>query len=738
MRTIGKIFILVFLLTGTFQNKLNAQNDSIVFFLFDDANNNFLYEPGIGEKPLINFCLHFQYQYNVTATGYYSGKTDNNGYFKVKNLNNLVIPASNMLSKGTAFPSDAKYNNAIFGNHMNFAYNTVHNIPLYSVFGFKKLNPGSLVISGGAGFSGGYNLFCLGKSSLYLSSGMYCRNLLDYTPSPLPVTYTVTNGSTTNIYSTTLTITWPNPTSGCNWGWSLPLPAIPELSTLGTYTFYFNGTSNSNIGINDGFPFYQQMAVLVDSCSTVTGNLTYVDCNSNCYMDGAEITSSDEVITSTNGTYSTMAIPDYNGNYNVLSPYSPTQYTLTVVPNSGLTLTCSVSPNSYYFSSAATNVTRYDKLAQTSVNNLNCYVYQNNPHSGSSVPGGSFKFDAYYGILHPAYCSSSNNAGTFYIKLDPQVQLTSLAVGTPSYTSLFPSASGDSIVWNIADLRANAVNLTGKIFSLNLFMKTSAVVNTNYCIKSGVISLYTETTLSDNIFNKCWIVGGPFDPNEKNVEPKGIGAQGIVPPTTSELTYHINFQNVGTAPAINVKIKDQLNNNIDWNSLQVIGSSAPVQTNVSGTGLVNFLFDNILLPDSTHNEPRSHGFVTYKVSLKPGLPLGTVINNYAAIYFDYNAPVLTNTTVTTLSTTVLGINELTEKGITVYPNPSKGNVIVSNPELNIQKIKVINLFGQVILEETNVKTEKYLIDLTTQAKGVYFIEINGKSDETIVKKLVLE
>lgn len=577
MRTLSKLLTLAFLIFGGITSGVKAQNDSIVFFLFDDANNNTIYEPGMGEKPLINYCLSFQYQYNVTATGYYNGRTDNTGYFKVKNLNNLVIPASNMLSKSNAFPSDAKYNNVIFANHNNFAYNTVHNIPLYSVFGFKKVNPSGLTISGGPGFSGGYNLFCIGKSTLYLSSGMYCRNLLDYIPSTQPVTYTVTNGTTTNIYTTTLTINWPNPQTQCNWGWAMPLPAIPELSTIGTYTFYYSGTSNSNIGINDGFPWNQQMAVLVDSCATITGNMTFVDCNSNCFKDGAELYASDEVITSTNGTYTTTAIPAYNGNYTILSPYSATQYSLTVTPNSGFAMTCSVNPNSYYFSNAATNVTRYDKLIQSSVNNLNCYVFQNNPYSGNSVPGGNFKFDAYYGISHPAYCSSTNNGGVFYIKLDPQVQLTSLAAGTPSYTSLFSMPSGDSIVWNMADLRLNAMNLTGKVFSLNLFMKTSAVVNTNYCIKSGVNSLYTETTLSDNVFSKCWIVGGPFDPNDKNVEPKGVGAQGIVPMTTNQLTYHINFQNVGTAPAINVKIKDQLDNSIDWNSLTILGSSFPVQ-----------------------------------------------------------------------------------------------------------------------------------------------------------------
>lgn len=737
MRTLGKLLTLAFLIFGGVKSEVKAQNDSIVFFLFNDANNNTIYEPGIGEMPLINYCLTFTYTYNINAAGYWSGTTDNSGKFKVKNLNNLVIPAQNMLSRGTGAPFDQQYNSAIFANPTNFAYNTVHNIPLYSVYGFKKSNLGALAISNTPGWSAGYTPFCIGKSGLHVMTGLYPRNYLDVTPSNEVVTYTVTNGLISNIYTNTVTVTW-TPNNSCSWGGSYLLPTPPELNTLGTYTLYYNATMNSNMGINDGFPYLQGLAVIVDSCATVTGKMTFVDCNANCYKDGAEMYTSDEVITSTNGTYTTTAIPDYNGNYTVLSPFSSTQYSLNVTPNSGFAMTCSVNPNSYYFSNAATNVTRYDKLIQGSVNNLNCYVYQNNPHSGSSVPGGNFKFDAYYGIAHPAYCTSSNNAGSFYIKLDPQVQLTSLAPGTPTYTSLFSVPTGDSIVWNIADLRLNAMNLTGKVFSLNIFMKTSAVVNTNYCIKSGVNSLYTETTLSDNVFNKCWIVGGPFDPNDKSVEPKGIGAQGIVPLTTNELTYHINFQNVGTAPAINVKIKDQLDNNIDWSSLTVMGSSFPVQTNVSGTGFVNFLFDNILLPDSNTNEPASHGFVTYKVNLKPSLTLGTVIKNYASIYFDYNAPVITNTTITTLSTTVLGINELITAEIRIYPNPSKGLFTIENPDLNIRKLKILNILGQIILEENDIINEKYIFDISNHAKGVYFIELSGHSSNSITKKLILE
>ena len=51
-----------------------------------------------------------------------------------------------------------------------------------------------------------------------------------------------------------------------------------------------------------------------------------------------------------------------------------------------------------------------------------------------------------------------------------------------------------------------------------------------------------------------------------------------------------------------------------------------------------------MLPDSNVNEPASHGFIKFRIQQKASNPTGARIENTAAIYFDYNAPVLTNTT----------------------------------------------------------------------------------------------
>ena len=59
-----------------------------------------------------------------------------------------------------------------------------------------------------------------------------------------------------------------------------------------------------------------------------------------------------------------------------------------------------------------------------------------------------------------------------------------------------------------------------------------------------------------------------------------------------------------------------------------------------------FTFPMIKLVDSIKNEPKSHGYIVYKIKAKPNVQVGDVIKNTAAIYFDYNLPIYTNTELT--------------------------------------------------------------------------------------------
>ncbi|MCI4669910.1 MAG: T9SS type A sorting domain-containing protein, partial [Bacteroidia bacterium] len=80
--------------------------------------------------------------------------------------------------------------------------------------------------------------------------------------------------------------------------------------------------------------------------------------------------------------------------------------------------------------------------------------------------------------------------------------------------------------------------------------------------------------------------------------------------------------------------------------------------------VVRFRFDPIFLPDSTTDLEGSNGFVKFGIQMMPGLPLGSTIENKAAIYFDFNAPIITNTVVHTLVEPTVCKNDMTTDSIT--------------------------------------------------------------------------
>jgi len=60
---------------------------------------------------------------------------------------------------------------------------------------------------------------------------------------------------------------------------------------------------------------------------------------------------------------------------------------------------------------------------------------------------------------------------------------------------------------------------------------------------------------------------------------------------------------------------------------------------------ITWTFTNIMLPDSTTDEPGSHGFVRFTAIPISSVPAGAYIENRASIFFDFNPAVVTNTVI---------------------------------------------------------------------------------------------
>jgi hypothetical protein len=87
------------------------------------------------------------------------------------------------------------------------------------------------------------------------------------------------------------------------------------------------------------------------------------------------------------------------------------------------------------------------------------------------------------------------------------------------------------------------------------------------------------------------------------------------------------------------------------------------------------------------------------------------------------------------TTTIASISDNTFKSkLFVYPNPTSSSFIVEGKKM--EKIEVINIEGRVI-KEIQPLSEKVVINISSESKGIYFIKVL-RSDGIIIKKIVLK
>jgi uncharacterized repeat protein (TIGR01451 family) len=236
---------------------------------------------------------------------------------------------------------------------------------------------------------------------------------------------------------------------------------------------------------------------------------------------------------------------------------------------------------------------------------------------------------------------------------------------------------------------------------------------------------------------------GAFDPNDKQGFPNGVGTEHNIRPG-QDLDYLIRFQNTGTDTAFTVVIKDTLSAFLDPTSIRPGASSHAYTWNLSGQGVVSFTFNNIMLPDSNVNEPRSHGFVQFNISPYADVPLGSVIQNDAAIYFDFNLPIITNTTWHTLAkspliSAVRPEPQRPEAGLDIWPNPFIENTSIHlDPKVTGQTtLKLFNGLGNQVFQKTSAGAV-IPMNLAHLPAGIYWVELSDKRGVFIGREKIVK
>ncbi|MDA3819200.1 MAG: proprotein convertase P-domain-containing protein, partial [Candidatus Delongbacteria bacterium] len=197
---------------------------------------------------------------------------------------------------------------------------------------------------------------------------------------------------------------------------------------------------------------------------------------------------------------------------------------------------------------------------------------------------------------------------------------------------------------------------------------------------------------------ECVEVASSWDPNDKAVLPQGITEHHFID-STDVLEYRIRFQNTGNAPAEKVVVVDTISEYLDITRFEPIASSHPCEIDFPLPNVIRWTIEGINLPDSNANEPESHGFVKFKMHQQPGNQIYTEINNSAAIFFDYNLPVLTNEVfniIGKMDEVITDVPEINAKQqVEVFPNPAANYVMFS---VNADKydIELYDASGRII------------------------------------------
>jgi uncharacterized repeat protein (TIGR01451 family) len=237
---------------------------------------------------------------------------------------------------------------------------------------------------------------------------------------------------------------------------------------------------------------------------------------------------------------------------------------------------------------------------------------------------------------------------------------------------------------------------------------------------------------TNNFDSLSQTVTGSYDPNDKRVVPEGAITNSFIS-SGKYLDYTIRFQNTGTDTAFTVKVRDTLSTRLDVGSFEILSTSHSYSVNLKGEGILEWKFDNILLPDSTTNESKSHGFVRYRIKPKTSLLVGEEIKNKAAIYFDYNLPVITNETVN-IVTVVTSVNPgAVVIGSKVFPNPVQSALYIQVK--GYFYYNVYDASGKRIFT-SDKKNNEATFNASLLSKGLYFIEIWNSKGKAVHKILI--
>ncbi|WP_237277653.1 DUF7619 domain-containing protein [Tenacibaculum ovolyticum] len=302
-----------------------------------------------------------------------------------------------------------------------------------------------------------------------------------------------------------------------------------------------------------------------------------------------------------------------------------------------------------------------------------------------------------------------------------------------NYVSSVPtvnSNTGGQLTWSFTNLLPMQTVEVPVTFTLNTPTDSPALNNGDILNYTATVTGATDETPDNNVMELAQTVVNSYDPNDKTclegniLKPDNVG---------NYLHYLIRFENKGTAEAVNIRVKDVIDTTkLDIESLIPLKSSHSYSTTITNGNEVEFTFNNINLPfDDANND----GYVLFKIKSKATLVEGDKIVNGAAIYFDFNAPVITEDEIVTVKKEVIEQPKFSDY-FTLSPNPTTGilNLTVLDESIQISYITIYDIGGNLVgyyLGTTRTMDVSYLYP------NNYFMKIITNKGEQVTQFIKL-
>ncbi|MBD2723478.1 T9SS type A sorting domain-containing protein [Hymenobacter sp. BT189] len=344
-----------------------------------------------------------------------------------------------------------------------------------------------------------------------------------------------------------------------------------------------------------------------------------------------------------------------------------------------------------------------------------------------------------YGPVRPGFTTryrlTLENIGTTVASGTASVTLDSRI----TYVGSAPAGarSGQVVTWTYTNL-APFARLD---YDVTLSLAVNTVLGTQLSSVANA-ALPGDVDPSNNTATAAQTVTGSLDPNDITVNYSHLTPAQVA--VGLPLDYTIRFQNMGTDTAFTVVISDALDAaRLNLGTMELVAQSHNCLWSLTNRGLLTVRFLNIKLPHRNQDVIRSQGFVRFRVRPRATLAVGDVVPNEADIFFDFNAPVRTNTATTTVMLASAAVARHDAAAWNAYPNPATDAVTISADLATGGRVRLdlLDALGRTVRQQTLTAPAGALrqaLDLRGLAPGLYVLRLTPPSGPASTQQLVRE